>query len=149
MSEESTVTYRFEFQQAYKKKGIKHLLKQEIIDGTKGLFFKLTTKKGDDFYRIEAKEDSDNKDKYIVKEKKGETETQKDITLTELKKLVNGDNLEFIKKYITKERGTYKGRRNSIIDNELILDNIIGGKKTSKKNSKKASKKRSKKNSKK
>jgi hypothetical protein len=154
MSSESTVTYRYEFSQSFKKKGVKHVVKEEIIDGEKGMFFKLLTKKGEEFYRIEAKEDENNKDKFLVKEKKGETETQKEVSLAELKKIVATDNLEFVKKYITKDRDTYKGRSNSISLNELLLTDghIIetgGAKKRSKKASKKVSKKASKKTSKK
>ena len=139
MALQSTVTFRYEFTQAFQKKGIKHLIKEEIIDGAKGLFFKLLTKKGDVFYRIEAKEDENNKDKFLIKEKKGENETQKEVTLSELKKLLAADNLDFAKKYITKDRDTYKGRKHSISQTDSDDDDDY--KKRSKKGSKKSSKK--------
>ena len=38
-NESSTVTYRHELNHSFKKKGIKHTMKEMIIDGAKGLTF--------------------------------------------------------------------------------------------------------------
>ena len=134
----STVTFRHENKKEYKLKGVKHLIKESIIDGEKGMSFVFTKKEGDAFHRIFVKEIS--KDKYELKEKKDDKETVKEIDTTELKKMLKDKDLEFVKSYVEKEKGTYKGK---------TTGQSAGAKKSSKKASKKSSKKASKKSSKK
>ena len=40
----STVTYRYEKTHSYKKKGVKYVVKESVIDGEKGLSFHFLTK---------------------------------------------------------------------------------------------------------
>ena len=57
--ESSTVTYRHELNHSFKKKGIKHVMKEMIIDGAKGLSFMFLKKIGEDsFYKIYGEEKS-------------------------------------------------------------------------------------------
>ena len=125
--------FRFENSKSFRLKGVKHLVKESIIDGEKGLSFVLTKKEGDKFHRLFVKETS--KDKFEVKEKVDEKETNKEIDMAELKKMLKSNkDLEFVKEYVEKERGSYKGGAKK-----------KGSKKSSKKGSKKSSKKGSKK----
>jgi len=118
--------FRFENSKSFRLKGVKHLVKESIIDGEKGLSFVLTKKEGDKFHRLFVKEIS--KDKFELKEKVDEKETTKEVDMAELKKMLKSNkDLEFVRDYVDKERGSYKG----------------GAKKSSKKGSKKSSKKRS------
>ena len=104
----SSVTYRKENSRSFKLKGVKHLVKESIIDGEKGLSFMLTTKEGEKFYRIFVKETE--KDKFHVKEKVDEKETEKDIDMAEVKKMLKSNkDLCFVKAYVENERGNYKG----------------------------------------
>ena len=103
----STVTFRRENQKSFKLKGVKHLLKESIIDGEKGLSFVLTKKIGDKFHRIHVKETS--KDKFDLKEKVDDKETIDEIEMSDLKKMLKSNkDLSFAKNYIENERGTYK-----------------------------------------
>ena len=79
----STVTYRHEQNHTYKKKGVKNTIREMLTDGE---FLTLTflKKVGDDdknFYKLTVKETS--KDKFSVREKKGETETEKETVLNQ------------------------------------------------------------------
>jgi len=102
-------SFRYDFQRSFKLKGVKYSRKESIMDGEeKGLTFNLTKKNGEKFYRINVKEIS--KDKFEVKEKVDEKETTKEVDMAELKKMLKTNNeLEFVKLYVDKERGTYKG----------------------------------------
>ena len=105
----STVTFRHENQKSFKQKGVKHLIKESIIDGEKGLSFVFTKKSGDKFTRIHVKETS--KDNFEVKEKIDEKETTKEIDMPELKKMLKSNkDLDFVKNYVDSERGSYKGK---------------------------------------
>ena len=76
---ESTVTYRHELNHSFKKKGIKHTMKEMIIDGAKGLTFMFLKKIGDnEFYKIYANESNG---KYTVEEQK--TPNKEDATTSE------------------------------------------------------------------
>jgi hypothetical protein len=130
----STVTYRYEQNNTFVKKGIKHTIKESVIDGEYMTVFFLQ-KIGEDFYQMNAKEV--NKDKFEVKEKKGDKETTSEIDIKELVKKLKEFKLDNIINYISKERGTYKGGAKKI------------SKKVSKKPTKKSSKKPTKKSSKK
>jgi hypothetical protein len=95
----STITFRHDKNINYKLKGVKHLLKENLIDGAKGLSFMLTMKEGDTFYKIQLKETSS--DNYNIKEKKNDDETTKDINSSELKKLLKSNKyLTFVKDYL-------------------------------------------------
>jgi hypothetical protein len=137
----NTVPFRHENKKSFKVKGVKHLIKESIIDGEKGLSFVLTKKEGDVFHRISVKEIS--KDKYEVKEKKDDKETSKEIDSAELKKMLKDKDLSFVKSFIENERALYKSGGSN-----LNIDQSGGVKKASKKSSKLSVKKTSKKTSK-
>jgi hypothetical protein len=104
----SNITYRKENSRRFKLKGVTHLVKESIIDGSKGLSFIFTKKIGDEFSRIFAKEIE--KDKFKVTEKINDKESTKEMTMTELNKMLKSNkDLYFVKEYISNERGTYKG----------------------------------------
>ncbi len=48
----STIVYRHEHNFSYKKNGVKHVVKEDIIDGEKGLSFHYLNKVGDDKFHI-------------------------------------------------------------------------------------------------
>merc|ERR1711991_330280 len=131
----STVTYRHENNHSYKKGGVKHTIKEKLVDGEKGVSFVFLKKVGEDdakFYRLSVQETE--KDSFQVREKKGDKESESQMNLKDLMKLVKANKeLGFVVHYMEKERGTYKGKK---------------AKKASKKSSKKASKKGSKKSKK-
>ena len=105
----STVTYRHEQKHSYKKKGIRHTISENLVDGEfLTLYFSKAVGENDpNFYKLVVKETS--KDKFNVKETKGKTETEKEMTKAEFLKLLKKDkDLSFAVKYIEKERGTYK-----------------------------------------
>jgi len=114
----STVTYRYEQSYSFKKKGVKHTIREQIIDGQKGLSIKFLKKVGDDFYRIYAVEKEGDKDKIILKEKMGEKETEKEVTQKDLLKILKAEKLDSMIEYINKNRGSYKNR-NITIKNKL------------------------------
>jgi len=60
----SSITYRYEQNYSFVKKGIKHTIKESVIDGSKGLSLVFLEKKGEDFYKMYAKETE--KDKFEV-----------------------------------------------------------------------------------
>jgi ssDNA-specific exonuclease RecJ len=103
----STVTFRHENQKSFKLKGVKHLVKESIIDGEKGLSFVLTKKAGEKFHRIYVKETA--KDNFELKEKIDDKESTKEIDMAELKKMLKAEkDLEFVKDYVENERSSYK-----------------------------------------
>jgi len=66
----STVTYRHENNHSFKKKGVKHTIREKLTDG-EFLTLSFLRKIGDaekDFYKLTVKETS--KDKFSVREKK-------------------------------------------------------------------------------
>ena len=132
----STVKYRHKQNKKYKLKGLLHVVKEQIIDGDKGLSFSLLTKDETkdgktNFYRIFVMETE--KDTFTVKEKVDDKENEdKTVTMAELKKIITANkDLAFVKQYIDKERGSYSAK----------VKKEIGGK-PSKKASKKSSKKK-------
>ena len=86
----STVTYRYENSNSFKKKGVKYTIKENLIDGEKGLSFMFLKKEGDkSFRKIYVKEDESKKGSYSVTEKIGEKEDTKDgITEKDLLKML-------------------------------------------------------------
>jgi hypothetical protein len=134
----SGVTYRYEQSYSFMKKGVKHTIKENVIDGSKGLTIMFLEKKGDEFYKMYAKEVE--KDKFEVVEKKGEEEQPKQmVSEKDLLKMLKAHKLETISNYMTKERGTYKGKKVSKKAIKIAgYEEMAGGaKKTSKKTSKK------------
>merc|ERR1712166_310141 len=116
------------------KNNVKHTVKSSLIDGAKGLSFSFLEKKGEKFYRINAKQSEDGT--FEVSEKKDDKEEKKPKMLEEdIMKMVKKDkNLNFVSDYVSKERKKYQE----------------GGKKrkVSKKSSKRKSSKKAKKSSK-
>ena len=108
----STVTFRHENNKSYKLKGVKHTVKESLIDGEKGLSFMFLKKVGEgDFYKVYAQENKET-GKYTVKEKKGEKEETMELSEAEVKKMVKANkDLDFVKEYMEKLRGTYKGKQ--------------------------------------
>jgi hypothetical protein len=146
----SSLTYNNEKTFRFIKKGVKTTIKEKIFDGDKGLSVSYLKKEGDTFYKVYIKEIE--KDKYSMEEVDGDKKNNKEINEKDLLKLLKTLKLDDYVNYITKERGTYKGKKVSKIVNkksklsEIDID-LMGGAK--KKYSKKSSKKSSKKNSKK
>ena len=145
----SEVTYRYEQSYKFMKKGVKHSIKEQVIDGPLGLSVMFLEKTGDDFYKMYAKETEKNK--FDLIETKGDKEETTSIDEKTLLKLLKDRKLEGIITFITKERGTYKGKKVSKKAIKIKGYENAGGakKKVSKKASKKVSKKASKKASKK
>jgi hypothetical protein len=147
----SSVTYRYKQNYSFFKKGVKHTIKEQVIDGSKGLSVMYLEKKGEDFYKFYVRETE--KDKFELVEKKGEVEeAPKIISEKDLLKMLKDKKLDIILNYVSKERGTYKGRK--ITKKALKIkgyeSELVGGaKKSSKRTSKKSSKrtKKSKKDS--
>jgi hypothetical protein len=105
----SSITYRYEQNYSFIKKGIKHTIKESVIDGAKGMTVMFLEKKGEDFYKMYVKEIE--KDKFEIIEKKGEEEQPKEtISEKDLLKLLKKYKLDTIINYISNERGTYKGK---------------------------------------
>jgi hypothetical protein len=127
----SKVTYRYEHNSSFLKKGVKHTTKENVVDGEFLTVYYLN-KEGDKFYSMKAKETE--KDKYEVLEIKNDKKETMNITEKELLKKLKELKLDNVINYMNKERGTYKGGAKR------------GTKKTSKKKvTKKMSKKMSKK----
>jgi len=155
---ESTVTFRHEYNESFKLKGVKHTVKHNIIDGSKGLSFMFLKKVGDDvndFYKVYAKEENG---KYKVEEIKGDKKSESELSEADVKKMLKANaELAFVLNYMEKERGKYKGKvlKGGGFDGDMlpVADESVqmGGakRKGSKKSSKKGSKKSSKKGSKK
>jgi len=140
----SGVTYRYEQSYSFVKKGVKNTVKENVIDGDKGLSVMFLEKKGEDFYKMYVKEIEKNK--FELVEKKGEEEQPKEIiNEKDLLKMLKTHKLETIINYISKERGTYKGLKNT----EDVLGGATKAKKSSKKGTKKGTKNKTKKISKK
>jgi hypothetical protein len=90
----STVTYRHERNERKMVNGVNQLIKEQIIDGEKGLSFSLLTKNDhkdgkSEFYRISAMETE--KDSFAVKEKVNDKETEKTMTMDEVKKMLKSN----------------------------------------------------------
>lgn len=105
----SSVTYRYEQNYSFRKKDVKHTIKEQVIDGTKGLTVMYLHKEGEKFFKLYAKEES--KDKFKVQVKEGEKISESDMNEKDLLKVLKNHKLNTIIDYITKERGTYKGKR--------------------------------------
>ena len=107
----STVTYRHDNAFSFKRNGVKHVIKENIIDGEKGLSFHFLKKVGDkEFFSITVRQTEE--DKFSVRTKKGEKQEDSDVNMVGLMKLIKANkDLDFVNQFLTKERGSYKGRR--------------------------------------
>ena len=96
---ESTVTFRHEYSESFKLKGVKHLVKHSVIDGAKGLSFMFLKKVGDnDFYKVYAMEKDG---KYEVTENKGDKETKSELSEADVKKMLKANkDLDFVLNYM-------------------------------------------------
>ena len=107
----STVKFRHEHNQTYKLKGVKHTIKELIIDGDKGLSFMFLKKVGEEqknFYKIYANEVEAGK--FSVKETKGEKETETEMSEADVKKMLKGNkDLDFVRTWWEEKRGSYNG----------------------------------------
>ena len=69
-TKKTTLVYSHENNYAFKKKGIRHVHKEKILDGAKGLSFKFVMKVGDDdkdFYKVHVRQQENGK--FTVEEK--------------------------------------------------------------------------------
>ena len=109
----STVTYRHNQSYNFKKGGVKHVVKEDLIDGEKGLSFHFLKKVGDNkFFSITVREDS--KDNFSVRVKDGDKSSESNVDMPGLLKVIKGNKeLDFVNEYLTKERGSYGKRRRS------------------------------------
>ena len=132
----SSVVYRYEHNKQFKKNGVGHTIKEKITEGDRGLSFEFTKKEGNNFYRVNVKETT--KDMFNIREKKGDIDSTSDKSLADVKKMVSDNkDLTFVKQYIDKERGTYKGKNEESEEVKTKKKSISGGaKKKSKKTSK-------------
>jgi hypothetical protein len=105
----SEVTYRYEQSYGFKKKGVKHTIKEQVIDGPRGLTVKYLKLVDKEFYSMFAKEIEKNKFEFT--EKKGDTETKEEIDSKTLMKKLKELKLTKIIEFITDERGTYNGKK--------------------------------------
>ena len=110
MSEnKSTVFFRHDLNKSYKDKTGKNTIQETIIDGGKGLSFYLLHKESDGkFYRISVKEDEKNPGHFIVKEKINEEETDQNLDMPKILKLIKSSKFDFIRNYIENDRAKYK-----------------------------------------
>lgn len=111
----SKPTYRYEQSYQFNKKGVKHTIREQVIDGEKGLSIMFLKKVGEEFYKLYVKESE--KDKFEVKEKIGDKETEKQVNEKDLLKMLKSEKLDSIIEFVTKERGSYKNKKISLKKN--------------------------------
>ena len=100
----SSVFFRHEQNKTVVKAGSKNVVKESIIDGTKGLSFMFLEKKGDDFHKISARQ-KEGEAVFDVLVKKGDKEDRKDMKEADLMKMVAAEKkLAFVNNYVTKDR---------------------------------------------
>ena len=103
----STVTYRHENSFSYTKGGVKHRVKESIIDGQKGLSFHYLNKAGEDnknFISITVRETE--KDKFSIRVKKGDKTDDSEVNMVGLMKFIKANaKLAFVDAFLSKERG--------------------------------------------
>jgi hypothetical protein len=94
---------------SYKDKTGKNTIQETIIDGGKGLSFYLLHKESDGkFYRISVKEDEKKPGDFSVKEKINEKETDQNLDMPKILKLIKSSKFDFIRNYIENDRAKYK-----------------------------------------
>ncbi len=111
----SKPTYRYEQSYQFLKKGVKHTVREQVVDGEKGLSIMFLKKVGDEFYKLYVKET--DKDKFLIKEKVGDKETEKVASEKDLLKMLKSEKLDDIVNFVTKERGSYKNKKISLKKN--------------------------------
>ncbi len=136
----STIVFRRERNDTYKLNGVKHVIKEDIIDGEKGLSFHYLSKVGEDkFHSITVRQIS-GEDKFSVRQKMNDKTDDSEMSLSELEKMVKKmKELKFVADYMS-ERGKYKSRH-SIKKTSKKLSKKKSLKGGSKRSSKKTSRK--------
>ena len=120
--------FRHEYNTMTMKDEVKHVKKENVIDGNLGLSFSFTELKGDDFYKIQGKMSGD---KATVMEKKNDKEETMELDEKKLMAMIEKNkNLKFLVDYIKKDR------------KKLMPKVKATAKRTTKKSSKKSSKKK-------
>ena len=123
--------FRHEYNTMTMKDEVKHVKKENVIDGNLGLSFSYTELKGDDFYKIQGKMSGD---KATVMEKKNDKEETMELDEKKLMAMIEKNkNLKFLADYMKKDR------------KKLMPKVKATAKRTTKKSSRKSSKKSSKK----
>ena len=120
--------FRHEYNTMTMKDEVKHVKKENVIDGNLGLSFSYTELKGDDFYKIQGKMSGD---KATVMEKKNDKEETMELDEKKLMAMIEKNkNLKFLADYMKKDR------------KKLMPKVKATAKRTTKKSSKKSSKKK-------
>ena len=106
----NTLTYRHS--QSFTKliKGVKHAIKEDLMDGKKGLSFHYMNKVGDSkFFSITVRQTSE--DNFSVRSKTDDNQSDTDVNMVGLMKIIKDNkDLDFVNKYLTDERGKYGAR---------------------------------------
>merc|ERR1711998_156835 len=159
----STVFFRHSNDKTVVKAGQKHVVKESIIDGAKGVSFSFLekTESDDKIYKVHVKQLESGD--YEVSEVKGKAseknkEDKKTIKEAEVLKMLSANKkLAFVNTYMTKDRkkilkekgGAKYGKKSSKKASKKSSKKKSSKKKSSKKASKKSSKKKKKKKKKK
>jgi hypothetical protein len=114
----STLTYSYSNETMHKKKGKKSVHKEKILDGSKGLGFKLLILDGEsdkNFYKIEVYENENGT--FTVKEKKNGSETKREnVPKAEIMTMIKDPKFKFVSDHM-KNRKSYSlkgGSRNTL-----------------------------------
>jgi hypothetical protein len=139
----STIVFRRERNDTYKLNGVKHVVKEDIIDGEKGLSFHYLSKVGEDkFHSITVRQIA-GEDKFSVRQKIDDKTEDSEMSLGDLEKMVKKmKELKFVADYMS-ERGKYKARKSSLKTSKKVRRTSLkgGAKRSSKRTSKRTSKK--------
>ena len=137
----SSVFFRHEQNKTVVKAGSKNVVKESIIDGTKGLSFMFLEKKGDDFHKISARQ-KEGEAVFDVLTKKGDKEDRKDMKEADLMKMVAAEKkLAFVNNYVTKDRKKIIKEKGGAKTGTGSCKNGCDGKSYKKRSSKKSTKK--------
>ena len=94
--------FRHEHNSMTMKDGVKHVKKENVIDGTIGLTFSFLELKGNDFYKVMAKQEGD---KFMVMEKKNDKEEKMELDEKKFMAMIEKNkNLKFLVDYMKKDR---------------------------------------------
>ena len=114
----STLMYSYSNETMHKKKGKKFVHKEKILDGSKGITFKLLILDGEgdkNFYKVEVHQNENGS--FTVKEKKNGNETKKEnVSKAEIEKMIKDPKFKFVSDHM-KKRKTYSlkgGSRNAV-----------------------------------
>jgi hypothetical protein len=144
----STIVFRRERNDTYKLNGVKHVVKEDIIDGEKGLSFHYLSKVGEDKFHSITVRQMEGEDKFSVRQKINDKQEDSEMSLTDLEKMVKKmKELKFVADYMS-ERGKYKSRKSSLKTSKKVKRTSLRGgakrsskRKTSRKSSRKSSRK--------